>query len=48
MRKLLRSVARYRMQQAGWTSLNKRKAAGRGGSPVRLKSRFADHWRDFI
>lgn len=48
MRKLLRSVARYRMQQAGWTSLNKRPVVYKKGAPVRLQSRFAEHWREFI
>lgn len=39
MRKLKRSVARARMKKAGWTQLNK-KIGGR--------SKFAEHWREFI
>ena len=41
MRSLMRSVARYRMQKAGYTGINKK-------SRVDGKSLFAKYWRDFL
>lgn len=40
MRKLMRSVARARMIDAGYTRINKKNAAGR--------SFFSRKWREFI
>ena len=40
MRKLMRSVARHNMKQAGYTRLNKKGADG--------KSAFAKFWKQYV
>ena len=40
MRKLLRGVARSKMERAGITQINKKRASG--------KSYFAGHWREYV
>ncbi len=41
MRKLLRGIARFRMQRAGIQRMNRKRGQDR-------KSYFADHWREYI
>jgi len=48
MRKLMRSIARYNMKNAGMVQLNKHLYAMTKVGPVRCDSKFAQHWREYV